>query len=97
MHNARLHEDLAAIGHRVARIDHEVHHHLVELPPVDADRQKPGIMVERQLDLLAHQPVQQVHQVRHGVAQVHDLSFSFCCAKTPEAAPQATPRGWRSG
>jgi hypothetical protein len=81
MYHPRLDPDFAALGHGVARVDDEVHDHLVELPAVDADRQEPGIMVERKLDLFAHQPVQQVHQVRHRVAQVHDLELQLLLAR----------------
>jgi hypothetical protein len=34
-------------------------------------------MVERQLDLLPHQSVQQMHQVGHGVAQIDDFELQF--------------------
>ena len=40
---ARLDRERAAVGHRVARVDGEVHHHLLELARVGADRARgPG-------------------------------------------------------
>jgi hypothetical protein len=77
VYDPRLDPDLAALGHGVARVHDEVHDHLFELPSVDADRQERRVMVERQLDLLPHQAVQQVHQVGHRVAQIDDLELQF--------------------
>jgi hypothetical protein len=87
MHNARLHADLAAIGHRIARVHDEVHDHLVELPPVDADRQKRRIMVERQLDLLPHQRLSRC--IRSAIVSRRSTtsSFSFCCRENARSWP----------
>ena len=44
----RLHVESAAVGHRVGRVDHEVHHHLLHLPGVGLD--EPGVRRPRDRD-----------------------------------------------
>jgi hypothetical protein len=82
-----LDADLAAVGHGVAGVHHEVHDDLVELPPVGPDRQQAGIMAEGEGDFLADQPVEQVHELAHGVAQIQRLGLQRLLAREGQQLP----------
>ena len=65
--------ELAAIGHRVARIDGEVDDHLLELRDVDFHRPEVAAMDEVELHLLTDQPAQQHGEVGQRIAEVEHL------------------------
>ena len=58
--------------HRVARIHHEVHEHLLELAGVGAHRVDVRGRLSRQLDILADQPAQHLADVLHQAVHVED-------------------------
>ncbi len=69
----RLDRQRAAVGHRVARVDDEVHHHLADLLAVGADRREVGLQRKLQADLGSEQAADQVLHVRDHVVEVDRL------------------------
>ena len=76
-----LDPDRAALGHRIARIDHQVHQDLLQLPLVGPDRPKQWIMRQFQRDPLADQPVQQMRQIGQHVLQIERLRLQGLLAR----------------
>jgi hypothetical protein len=66
-------------GHRVAGIDHEVHDDLIELLPVDADRQEPGSWSS--VSLIFSPTSRFSRCIRSAIVSRRSTisSFSFCC------------------
>ena len=58
--------------HRVARVDGEVHQHLLELTRVDAHAPEVGVLHRHQLDVLAQQPAQHTVDVEHEAVEIDD-------------------------
>jgi transposase len=75
-----LDNDVAPRRHRIARVDHKVHDYLLELPFVGPDRQKIGIVIERQPDFFSDEPVQEMGQIRERVAQIKHLGAQILLA-----------------
>jgi hypothetical protein len=69
----RLDPDGSPVRHGVARVHHEVHHHLFELPLVGPDEAQGGLVVEGQAHPLSHETVQEVGDVGQDGAQVESL------------------------
>ncbi len=65
--------ELAALGHRIARIDGEVDDHLLELMEIGPDRPEVARLVEGELDILAEQPAEQDRQLGQHVAELQHL------------------------
>jgi hypothetical protein len=62
-----------AAGHRIARVDHQVHQHLVNLRGIG--QHTFGLRIEslRQDDVLADQPAGQLDHFRHGSIELNGL------------------------
>ena len=89
--------ELAAVGHRVARIDHEIDDHLLELREIGLHRPEVALRHDVERDPLADQPAQQHGQVVDHVAEVDDLRAQRLLAREREqVAHHARRRGWRS-
>ena len=61
---ARRESQTAAVRHRVARIDGEVHQHLIKLTRIDAHAPDGGIQNKRELDVVTNQTAE--HSARFG-------------------------------
>ena len=68
-----LDDDLAAIGHGVLGVNHQVHDHLLELAGVSAGSSQPGGEPGAELDVFPNQRAQQPFHVRHDGVHVHHL------------------------
>ena len=80
----------AAIGHGVARIDREIHDHLLELRDVDLDRPEIAPVHHLERDLLADQPAQQHVEIAEDLADVEHLrAQSLLAREGKELAHQA--------
>ena len=76
--------DRAPVRHRVPRVDDKVHEHLLELPLVGPHHPQVRVVRQREPDLLAHQPVQEVAQVRQRIAQIQKLGLERLLAREGE-------------
>ncbi len=91
-----LHGDASAPGHRVARVDHEVEHHLLHLRQVRHDRRHAGVAPHLELVLGAQQPAEHLLHPRHDPAQVeHHHVHRLAAAEGEELADEggAAPGG----
>ena len=87
-HIARADGDRAAIGHRVARIDHEVHHHLLELHEVGLHRPDALLVIDMERDLLADQPLEQHRQIVDVGRDFEDLRPQRLAAREGKKLPR---------
>ncbi len=69
----RLDHERAAVGHRVGGVDHEVHHHLLELIRVAEDRSDVVAQARHELDVLLQQPPEHSAEPRDDVAHADRL------------------------
>ena len=76
--------ELAAVRHGVARVDGEVHDHLLELVHVGLDEPEVAPVLEVELDALAEEAPQQHRQVRQDLAEVEDLGPQRLAARERE-------------
>ena len=88
---ARLDEQAPAVGHRVARVDRQVDHHLLDLPAVGQHPGQRVIRAQLDRDVLADQPLehrrQPAHDLRRGRARSGRGSGG---ARTPAAGASST-------
>src|SRR5439155_16858907 len=70
-HVGGLNDDTAAIRHRVARVDHQVHDHLADLVRVHADARYAGRESGRELDVVAEYRLEHTRHVGDQLVQVH--------------------------
>ena len=61
-----------AVGHRVARVDDEVHDDLLQLSRIGLDRRARRVQLEDQLDPFSEQRAEHGRQVLHDLAHVQD-------------------------
>jgi hypothetical protein len=61
-------------GHRVARVDDQVHHHLLQLPSIRPHGARVGVELEVEADALAHDALQDPRDPLHDVVQVDLLA-----------------------
>ena len=105
----RFNQQPSAARHGVARVDHQIHQHLVEHPRVGAGQQRTRPEVQQQAHVLAQDAPEHLCQVRHDLIQVqqarlhhmpptegHQLPGQVC---GPFGAPlqlaNQLPRSWR--
>ena len=81
-----------APGHGVARIDREVHDHLLELRDVDLDRPKIAAMHNVERNLLADQAAQQHGQIAQHLAEIEHLGAQRLLARESEQMPHQARR-----
>ncbi len=67
-----LEDQATPVGHGVPGVDHQVHHHLLELPPVGPHPAQVGIAFEPQLHVLAEDPAEHLLHLREHLAEVED-------------------------
>ncbi len=77
-----------ALFHRVARVDGEVDHHLLELARVGLDAAQIGSQFEHQLDLIADQTLQHLVHVRQHPVDVEHLALHHLPAAEREQLPR---------
>ena len=90
---------VAALRHGIAGVDHQVHHHLFQLPLVGADR-RPDPVPWRQLQVAPVRPPAGSADGSDRTARPADRcarASASACAKRPATGRPAPPRGWRSG
>jgi len=80
MHQGGLNGELAAMGHGVARIDRQVHEHLLEPARVGLDGVLRGSRNGHQLDVFADQPPQQFLNLDHQLVDPHGARFERLAA-----------------
>ena len=82
------HGDAAAVGHRVARVDDEVHHALLDLSRVGDDDERPGGDDDLEIDLRSDQPAQ------HRVHAAYDVGEREAARprRLPAAEREQLPR-----
>ena len=68
------HGQPAAGGHRVARVDHEVHEHLLEPPRVAVEQHRAPAGLDHQRDVLVDQPLEHRLQPGDELAEVEELA-----------------------
>ena len=71
----RLESQIAALGHRVARVDDQVHDHLLDLPGVGLDAAQIGRRRDGQPDVLADQASQHLLKLHDDRVQIQDLGL----------------------
>ena len=81
---ARLDRELAARGHGVARVDREVHDHLLQLTGVGPDGAQRRSQHGRQLHVLAQQPAQHFLELAHEGVQVYHARLQHLLAAEGE-------------
>ena len=79
--------ELAAIRHRVARVDGEVHDHLFELDEVGLHRPEIAPVHDSNVDLLADQAPQQHRQVGQRFAEIEHLRPQRLAARERQQLP----------
>ena len=72
-HVGRLDGQLAAVGHCVARVDRQVHEHLLDLPGVDADTIEGPGWTELQFHILADEPSEHLGGVLDQLIEIDHL------------------------
>ena len=86
-HVARAQRDLAAVLHRVARVDDEIDDHLLELVEVGLDQPQVAPEHDVEFDRLADQPAQQHLQVGQHFAELQRLRPQRLAAREGEQLP----------
>ena len=71
----------------VARIDHEVHQDLLDLPRVGRDHQRLPRRLVRQRDAASHEPPQHVEEPGHDLVQVEPLPLEDLAPREREQLP----------
>ena len=79
---------LAALRHRIARIDCKIHQHLFDLTAVGAHLSQGGITFGFQLHVFAQEPLQEFLHIADNFAKIH----SFKCEDLTAAEGQQLPR-----
>ena len=102
----RLDGEPAAVGHRVPRVDHQVHDHLLELARVGVHRAELRLQRRHQRDVLADEPRQHPLEVGDTVVEVDRLGLADLPPAEGEdlagerggalATPCGSPRGPRA-
>ena len=75
---------MAAVRHRVARVDDEIDHHLFELVEVGLDEPQVAAVAQVEFDLLADEAAHQHLEVRQHVADLQDLRTQRLAAREGE-------------
>ncbi len=89
---ARAQHDAAALAHRVARVDDEIDHDLLELVEVGLDQPEVAPVRDFELDLLADQPAQHHLQFRQHVGELQHLRAQRLPAREREQLPHQPRR-----
>ena len=89
---ARAERDLAALRHRVARIDHEIDHDLLELVEVSLHQPEIASVLEFETDLLAGEAPHQHLQVGQQVVDLQHLRPQGLPARERQQLPHETRR-----
>jgi hypothetical protein len=79
--------DAAAAGHGVARVDHQVQQHLLDLRGIDPRRARPGRRADVEVHVLAERTGQDALGAAHGLAQIHHLRVGSLPAGEGEQPP----------
>jgi hypothetical protein len=91
----RLDGQAPAVRHGVARVDGEVHEHLVELTRVGLDAAQVGIQGGGELDVLPDQPPQHLLHVRDEVVEVDNLRLEDLLPAEGQKLPGQARRALR--
>ena len=86
----RAHDDLAAVRHRVARIDDEIDDHLLELIEIGLDQPEIAPVPHVELDRLADEPAQQHVQIGEHVAELQHLRTQRLAARESQELTHET-------
>ena len=70
-----LEGEMASFGHRVTRVEREVHDHLFDLERIRFDATQPGFRIVGELDILADETAQHGLDVAEDAVQVDDLGL----------------------
>ena len=98
-----LHRAAAVGAHRVAGVDHQVHHRRLQLAAVGAHQRQVAAVVGVQLDVLAQQAAQQHLELADQLAEVEDLALHGLLAREGQqladqvGGARRRSRGSRSG
>ena len=83
-----LDDQLAAVGHRVARVHHQIEHHLLELARIHLHAPQIARRDPHQLDVLADQPPQQDLHVDDHLVHVEDRELEHLLAAEGQQLPR---------
>ena len=72
--------DIAALGHGIPGVHHEVHNHLFKLSLVRFDGTQSFIMHKSKANLLSNQTIQKMCQVGKRIAQINPLRLQVLFA-----------------
>ena len=89
---ARAQQDVAAVAHRVARVDDQIDDHLLELVEVGLDQPEIAAVHDVEIDRLADQPAQQHLQFGQHVAELQGLRPQRLPAREGEQLPHQARR-----
>ena len=76
-----------AIGHGVSRVDHEVHHDLLQLAAIGERERETGRQRQRDLDVLADQPAEHPGHVRDQAVHVERRGLQHLLTAEREQLP----------
>ncbi len=94
---ARLDDESAAVRDRVARVQREVHHNLLDLTRVGVRARERGLELRLELHLLADQAREdRVHAV-HDVVQIEHRGLQHLFTAEREQLPDQLPRAFCGG
>ena len=83
---------MAAVRHGVARIDRQVHDHLLELQQIGLDRPQVASMHHLEIDLLADQAAQHHGEIAEHFAEIENLQAKRLLARKGHKMPYQTGR-----
>ena len=92
LHLGRADRDLAAVGHRIARVHNQVHHDLFHLVRVGENFGDPRIEAQLHLDVLPHQARQHRLQTRHHLIQIERPGVEDLLAAVGQQLPRQLRR-----
>ena len=87
----------AAVGHRVARVDGDIHQDLVDLHRVDLDGEAVGVEAQLELEVLADHAPEQRRELAHEIVQVDDAAVRGLRAREREQLPDERGPALRGG
>jgi len=96
IHVGRLYRQPTTAGHRVARIDGEVHDHLLELAGIDAHRTRISGKCATELNVLSEDPGEQPLYAGDCHIEVHDFWLEHLLAAEREQLPRELAGALRS-
>ena len=83
----RLEGEQPAVGHGVAGIDGEVHHHLLDLGRIGEDQRQVRSRVDDHLDVLTDDPLDELHHVGERLVEVDEAAVELLPAPEGEQLP----------